>query len=289
MKEFNYLSINRTPKIKLLSDDEENILTMNIITTLAATQDDSVGKEINNYFNKLISNNAEDLLQINTKQAKTYLEKYKIQKEYNNSVVNRLLQYDDNSSFNLDKGNTEQLATILAFIYKNLSSRSVAKSYKIKNFMNIVLKAELISSQKVNVINLFTSKENIKKQKDSYGSGSSPDAMSSRKISTVSKDCSLEDNSSYQYPKPNQDISGIKYELPLEMIILINKFENIKKLSMNIDDSDEKKKLEYLLIFLNLKWLFPKLQEIDFDLGCDSLQGDMDEIIKKKIANGRND
>lgn len=128
MKEFNYLSINRTPKIKLLSDDEENILTMNIITTLAATQDDSVGKEINNYFNKLISNNAEDLLQINIKQAKTYLEKYKIQKEYNNTVVNRLLQYDDNSSFNLDKGNTEQLATILAFIYKNLSSRSVHPS-----------------------------------------------------------------------------------------------------------------------------------------------------------------
>lgn len=56
MKEFNYLSINRTPKIKLLSDGEKNILTMNIITTLAATQDDSVGKEINNYFNKLISN-----------------------------------------------------------------------------------------------------------------------------------------------------------------------------------------------------------------------------------------
>ena len=128
MKEFNYLSINRTPKIKLLSDDEENILTMNIITTLASTQDDSVGKEINNYFNKLISNNAEDFLQINIKQAKTYLEKYKIQKEYNNTVVNRLLQYDDNSSFNLDKGNTKQLATILAFIYKNLSSRSVHPS-----------------------------------------------------------------------------------------------------------------------------------------------------------------
>lgn len=36
MKEFNYLSINRTPKITLLSDGEENILIMNIITTLAA-------------------------------------------------------------------------------------------------------------------------------------------------------------------------------------------------------------------------------------------------------------
>lgn len=36
MKEFNYLSINRTQKITLLSDGEENILIMNIITTLAA-------------------------------------------------------------------------------------------------------------------------------------------------------------------------------------------------------------------------------------------------------------
>lgn len=129
MKEFNYLSINRTPKSTLLSDEEDNILTMNIITTLAGIQDDSIGKEINKYFNMLIPNNGEDLLQINIKQSKMYLKQFTIQKDYINTVVNQILMYDDTASFTLDKVNTELLAIILATIYKSLSS--TAKSYKI--------------------------------------------------------------------------------------------------------------------------------------------------------------
>ena len=89
---FSYLFINRSPKISLLSNDDQISLTMNVYTTVAAITDDSIGKEINKYFNRLIPNNGEDLLQINIRQAKMYSEKYKPQKENVSKVVNKVLK-----------------------------------------------------------------------------------------------------------------------------------------------------------------------------------------------------
>ena len=283
---FSYLFINRSPKISLLSNDDQISLTMNVYTTVAAITDDSIGKEINKYFNRLIPNNGEDLLQINIRQAKMYSEKYKPQKENVSKVVNKVLMNEYNSSFSFDKVNTEDLALILVRVYTLLSSRSTLKKYSIKTFMDIIKKAEDIKAKKINVTQLFVNKEEVKK--DSFVSGSSPKKSTFCSSTSKGNASLLEDNlmtqlSMYQYPKPNKEISSINFELPIEMIILINKFSSIKKISLLLDDLSEKKKIEYLIILLNLQWLFPSLIDVDFDLSNEDLQTDIDTIMKKKI------
>ena len=76
-----------------------------------------------------------------------------------------------------------------------------------------------------------------------------------------------------------------KYNLPNELIILVNKFQHIKKINFFINEIEEKLINNYLLILFNFSWLFPNLIEIDFDLNCDFLSNILDKIYYKKLTN----
>ena len=98
----SYLHINHSNKISLLTNEDQITLTLNVFTAIAAIQDDTIGKEINKYFNRLIPNNNDDLLQIIIKQTKLYSDKYKHPKEYIEKVINRVLNTDFNTTFTFD-------------------------------------------------------------------------------------------------------------------------------------------------------------------------------------------
>ena len=74
------------------------------------------------------------------------------------------------------------------------------------------------------------------------------------------------------YPKKNNDYKDIKLDLPIELIILIKKFEKIKCLTFQIKDIDKKILKENINILFNIKILFPNYTEIKIDLNNDSLQ-----------------
>lgn len=291
----SYLQINHSNKISLLTNEDQITLTLNVYTAIAAIQDDTIGKEINKYFNRLIPNNNDDLLQIIIKQTKMYSDKYKYPKEYIEKVINKVLSTDFNTTFTFDKFNTEDIVIILCMIYSTFANKSKNKQFKVKSYMDILKKAKNIVENKFDAVKLFMNKgDNCNKKRESFISiSSSP--LSIRKTSTfcstasktvMNFDCVDETGpfSSFHYPILNKETSKMNLELPIEMIILINKFEIVKKIKLINDDISEKKKMENLLILLNIEWLFPMLLEVEMDLESEDLANDLDEILKNKLS-----
>ena len=81
----------------------------------------------------------------------------------------------------------------------------------------------------------------------------------------------------FLYPDNNYFMEDSKSELPIELIILIKKFENIKTLTLQIRDMNLKLVKENIFVLFNIKLLFPNYTEIKIDLN--------DEILYKNIIN----
>ena len=79
------------------------------------------------------------------------------------------------------------------------------------------------------------------------------------------------------YPEKNNNIN-IKLELPIELIILIKKLENVKILTFQINGMTKKMVKENIIILSNLSILFPKLTEIKIDLNDEKLSGKLNKI-----------
>jgi hypothetical protein len=80
------------------------------------------------------------------------------------------------------------------------------------------------------------------------------------------------------YPENNYGLNNDKnLELPLELIILLKKFEKIKILTFQIRDTDEKSVKENIYILLNIHLLFSNFNELKIDFN--------DEELQKKINN----
>ena len=79
------------------------------------------------------------------------------------------------------------------------------------------------------------------------------------------------------YPENNYGLDDKKLELPIELIILLKKFESIKILTFQIREADKKSLKENLILLHNINLLFPNFTEIKIDLN--------DEKLQKKINN----
>ena len=74
------------------------------------------------------------------------------------------------------------------------------------------------------------------------------------------------------YPENNYGLQNDKLELPIELIILIKKFEKIKILTFQIRDVDKKSLKENIFLLFNINLLFPNFTEIKIDLNDEKLQ-----------------
>ena len=88
-----------------------------------------------------------------------------------------------------------------------------------------------------------------------------------------------------EYEENKNILKKNHFNLPNELIILVNKFQQIRKIKFKINEIDEKLINNYLLILFNFSWLFPNVIEIDFDLNCDNLSNILDKIYYKKLTN----
>ena len=79
------------------------------------------------------------------------------------------------------------------------------------------------------------------------------------------------------YPENNYCLDDKNLELPIELIILLKKFEQIKILTFQIRDANKKSLRENIFLLLNINLLFPNFKEIKIDLN--------DEELQKKIYN----
>ena len=79
-----------------------------------------------------------------------------------------------------------------------------------------------------------------------------------------------------------------RYDIPNELLLLIDIFQKIKKIEFKIGDYTKEINLGFYLILLNYKWLFPYVFEIEFDLNNIDLNNEFQKIyiqnLKDKIG-----
>ena len=85
------------------------------------------------------------------------------------------------------------------------------------------------------------------------------------------------------YPENNYGLNNDKnLELPLELIILLKKFEKIKILTFQIRDTDEKSVKENIYLLLNINLLFSNFNELKIDFNDEELQKKLNNIYEMR-------
>lgn len=85
------------------------------------------------------------------------------------------------------------------------------------------------------------------------------------------------------YPENNYGLNNDKnLELPLELIILLKKFEKIKILTFQIRDTDEKSVKENIYLLLNINLLFSNFNELKIDFNDEELQKKLNKIYEMR-------
>ena len=269
---FNYLHIDHFNKMRFISEEEYVKLSSLFEFSFLSSMDDDIGKEINRFFEMIIPNNNDDLLNICINLANKYKMNYNPRNDINDQI-NRILSMKNNMELELNITNTNDIALILAYAYIKIENNINASkngfsendiNYEIQNFEQLLKKVDIVLHKNIDVVNYY-----INKQKRENEGGTN----------TIYLNTNI-----YQYPKTNKEIpKKIEKILPVEMIILINKFNYIRKLYLSIDDIDSKRNEELLIILLNNKWLFPNVIEIELDLTNDPLQQKLEQIFQYNL------
>lgn len=92
----------------------------------------------------------------------------------------------------------------------------------------------------------------------------------------LTKECFL-------FPKSNKNLLPEQPELPIELILLLSKFKNIKTLVFQIQNIDEHFLKMSIFILMNIKWLFFNgIEEFKFDLGNEEIQHGLNEMFNER-------
>jgi hypothetical protein len=92
----------------------------------------------------------------------------------------------------------------------------------------------------------------------------------------LSKEC-------FYYPKYNKNSLSEPTELPIELILLLSKFRNIKTLIFQIHNVDEQFLKMSIFILMNIKILFINgIEEFKFDLGNEEIQQGLNTMFNER-------
>jgi hypothetical protein len=268
---------------KFSNIDEESLINLKIslYTTLASIEEEIIGREINKLFDRFIPNDT-DTFKININLCKQYYEKYYLQPNIEFKILEELkLSLDNiiNKNYNMEffffPSYVDELSKVLVYSFLELSNAnyfltSYNRNYKVTNHKQFMKIVEKIFDRNFDV---------IKRYREADQSNTDPRRMSVCSNSTQSSNTSGGTLFSYKY---SSNIN--EFQIPIEMIILINKFQTIKKLKLFIPNKIEDM-LPYILILLNIDWLFPNLFEVELDLSNGPLNRDLYEqfVIKNSV------
>jgi len=319
-----YIKISHKNLIEELSSDEHIKEVYNALKNLSSVDED-VGGEINKFFQLFFQENKEsDLLKL------LYSISSSISKQEKDQVENCLNEIMNRPEFPyviLTKDLSEQLCIILKQIL-----RTIKKHYpKIKNFnqlIDMVLKfsteniqtdilmkyktQKASNSNKNDEVNyLFNNSDknliNASRKNNIYQSFSSGSLSKIQKVQNNNSDRKTyreNDNYEYVFKKSKEDK---KYGLPVEMLILLRKFNIVKTLKLTINNNSEENLncendtennnnyeevvLEQndlqntIFVLFNLEWLFPNIVELEVDLSNENIMESEINLYKKSLKN----
>ena len=292
-KEFlPFLKIDHKTNFELTDEQFQKNETLNLFTTLSLVSDDNMGKEINKLFDIILPENSlKDVFKINIAISE------KIKNGKNKKLVlktlNIILNKKEEGTLNLTSNELDDLSIIISVIYNKLSKSKIINNYEtflneIKKFKksNFDVLKRYINEKVIKNINLSTSKsppssKNNSMNEDLYRSNLS---SSPKKIRTL-KNLNLINQNDLNYKF--QEFKDDKYYIiPIECMILIKKFEKVKKIKLKIEnDIDEEIIRNNIFILLNNEWLFQNLMEIEIDLSNEEIYKDYYNLYNEELIN----
>ena len=269
--DIKYIKIERKNKIIKLPFDIHVNEASNFLITLTPMEE-NLGGEINNFFMRVLPENKEgEILKILTAIGN----KAKIEKNILNSYLTNILNRPDEDKIILNRDFSEEISVVLKEIFKKIKKKT-----KIKNFDDFKAKAQkyMDNLNKDDILSYFR----VENSSKTLGSGFN--LFESDNNNQEKKRRNNDEKYEYKEIKLSKDI-----QLPVEMLILIRKFNMTKTLKLTInsdyysisDDisksnehSYEKKKNDLeniILILFNLEWLFPSLVGLELDFSNSNL------------------
>ena len=306
-----YIRISHKNNIEELSSDDHIREVSNIINTLSLTKE-GVCEEINKYYQTVIPGYKEvDLFKLII----SISSKSKVDKDQFENCLNEIMNRPENNVLILTKDLYEQLSIVLKEIFKKIK-----KNYsKIKTFEQIIEESQkylynynqddILKKYKTQkVLNNSNEESNIsfnhsEKKLFNFNKYKNFQTISSNSLTQVkikqNDSGNIQNETIYKFKKTKEDS---KYNLPIEMLILIRKFNMVNRLKFTIDnnninrenyfdDNIESGNSEIILdqndlqntIFVLYKWLFPSVLNLEIDLSNKNLMQQEIMLFKKNI------
>ena len=306
-----YIRISHKNNIEELSSDDHIREVSNIINTLSLTKE-GVCEEINKYYQTVIPGYKEvDLFKLII----SISSKSKVDKDQFENCLNEIMNRPENNVLILTKDLYEQLSIVLKEIFKKIK-----KNYsKIKTFEQIIEESQkylynynqddILKKYKTQkILNNSNEESNIsfnhsEKKLFNFNKYKNFQTISSNSLTQVkikqNDSGNIQNETIYKFKKTKEDS---KYNLPIEMLILIRKFNMVNRLKFTIDnnninrenyfdDNIESGNSEIILdqndlqntIFVLYKWLFPSVLNLEIDLSNKNLMQQEIMLFKKNI------
>ena len=308
-----YIRISHKNNIEELSSDEHIREVSNIINTLSLAKG-GVCEEINKYYQTVIPGYKEpDLFKL----ILSISLKSKVDKDQFENCLNEIMNRPENNTLILTKDLYEQLSIVLKEIFKKIK-----KNYsKIKTFEQIIEESQkyLYNYNQDDILKKYKTKKvsNIRNEDSNvsfnhsekrlfnFNKNKNFQSISSNSLTQIkinqNNRGNTENETIYKFKKTKEDS---KYNLPVEMLILIRKFNMVNRLKFTIDnnninrenfcdDNIESANSEIILdqndlqnaifVLYNLKWLFPSVLNLEIDLSNKNLMQQEIMLYKKNI------
>ena len=264
-----YIQINHKNKIEELSSENHITESMNLLNSLTLAEE-NIGGEINKFFLHVLPENKEgDALKVIIAIANKSKIDQKILENYLNNIMNR----PETNTFILTKELSEELSVIIKEIFKKIKKKS-----KIKTFSELkqITQNYLPNFNQDDILKKYKNKKSIQDSEKQGDTNNNTD----------------ENDIFYKFKVFKEDKNNV---LPAEMLILMRKFNMVKKLKLTINNdynsiyeeglenniSSNNNKIEMILdqndlqnnilILLNLEWLFQSLVDLEVDLSNKNL------------------
>ena len=318
--ELDYIQIDHKNKIEELSSDDHIFLVSKLLKKLNVNND-NIGGELNKIFQGILPESKEvDILKLIISISM----KTKTENEHLENCLNEIMNRQENNSITLTKDLSEQLSTIIKEIFKKIRKNSKIKNYsqlveESKKFFDENNQDDILKKYKTQKpVKMFqtsnsndncffnNSEKNIRYiNPNNYESFSSSSLTKIRKKQNIIFGGKINERTwnDYKFKKYKEDN---KYFLPVEMLILMRKFNTVKKLKLiicnynisennnNNDDgfdfNNSSNNAEIILeqndlqnniyVLLNIDWLFESLVELEVDFSSENLTESIINIYK---------
>ena len=271
IQKLNYLCITSSNNFKIMDNMHLALVNDHFQKTLGILEENAFGNFFQLFFNKIFPIKTNSDLYF---QNIFLVEKFNTQIKDISDSMNFMLNYDYNGELSLNKEMIEHIGNILLFGFAKIKNKF--KFYLIKSYADFKEKLESVKFHQIDLLNEYYNQEIFEKKK--------------KKNKNIQKYKFLKD----PFVDKNGKILAQESKLlPNELILLLNKLQFIKTLSIQIENiftdinnntNTNIEMIKYLIILINIQWLLPNILVVNFNLSNLYFSNALIDIMYLKLA-----